>query len=337
MIGRGFKSVGWVAAVGGAALSCYMLSLRVATERADLAKVESRIISTKQQIRSLQTELGTRGRLSQLEQWNTDVLALAAPASGQFLQDEFTLARLDRRDPTLEDRAPVRLASMETDDTPPAAAAPAPAPDTRAAPSVQTPPAPAGQVQPSLVRRASFTPGQPSPAPADTRTARRIDPQLVRDVAAAGGEKKKGADGKRTADTADTSADSMRAEAPRAPAGRTQAGQGKTVAAVRAPAPRAPVAHVEAGQGKTAAATRAPAPRAVAARSVPDRAAASSAEASRVPAPRNIAARTPAASSTAARSKPTGKQAASAGTARAGETNTASSRAGGAAGGAGRR
>ena len=67
---RGFRSVGWVAAVGGAALSCYILSLQVATERSDLAKVEAKIISTKQQIRSLQTELGTRGRLTQLEQWN---------------------------------------------------------------------------------------------------------------------------------------------------------------------------------------------------------------------------------------------------------------------------
>ena len=88
MIARGFKSVVWVAAVGGAALGCYMLSLQVATERADLAKVEARIIATKQQIRSLQTELGTRGRLSQLEQWNADVLALSAPATGQYLKED---------------------------------------------------------------------------------------------------------------------------------------------------------------------------------------------------------------------------------------------------------
>ena len=39
MIARGFKSVIWVATVGGAALSCYMVSLRVATERNELAKV----------------------------------------------------------------------------------------------------------------------------------------------------------------------------------------------------------------------------------------------------------------------------------------------------------
>ena len=64
MIARGFKPVVWVAAVGTAALGCYMLSLQVAAERAELARLERQIISTQQQIRSLQTELGTRGRVT---------------------------------------------------------------------------------------------------------------------------------------------------------------------------------------------------------------------------------------------------------------------------------
>ena len=82
MIARGFKPVAWVAAVGTAALACYMLSLQVAAERAELAGIERRIVATHRAIRSLQTELGTRGRLQQLEQWNAEVLALSAPASG---------------------------------------------------------------------------------------------------------------------------------------------------------------------------------------------------------------------------------------------------------------
>src|SRR5688500_13096905 len=114
MIARGFRSVVWVAAVGGAALGCYMLSLQVATERADLAKVERQIIATKQQIRALHTELGTRGRLAQLEQWNADVLALSAPTSAQFLGDEVMLARFDRNAPSIEERAAIRMASAET-------------------------------------------------------------------------------------------------------------------------------------------------------------------------------------------------------------------------------
>jgi hypothetical protein len=98
MSARGFRPVGWVAAVAGAAIGCYMLSLNVAAERAELASLERRIVSTQQSIRTLQTELGTRGRLTQLEQWNSEVLALSAPTAGQFLQSEFTLARLDVRE-----------------------------------------------------------------------------------------------------------------------------------------------------------------------------------------------------------------------------------------------
>ena len=136
MIAQGFKPVGWVAAVAGAALGCYMLSLNVASERADLGRVERQIIATKQDIRSLQTELGTRGRMAQLEQWNADVLALSAPVTTQFLDNEVKLARFEQRAPTLEERGEVRMAAVETLDTKPKtieapvvqAAAPAPPP-----------------------------------------------------------------------------------------------------------------------------------------------------------------------------------------------------------------
>jgi hypothetical protein len=112
MIARGFKPVAWVAAIGVAALSCYMLSLRVASERAELASLDQRIIATRQAIRSLQTELGTRGRLQQLEQWNAEVLALSAPVAGQFVESNVALARFDTSGPDFGDRqAEVRLAS----------------------------------------------------------------------------------------------------------------------------------------------------------------------------------------------------------------------------------
>jgi hypothetical protein len=160
MIARGFKSVIWVATVGSAALGCYMVSLRVATERGELAKVERQIIAAKRDIRSLQTELGTRGRMTQLEQWNSEVLALSAPNSSQFLKDEFTLARLYRNDPTVADRsAEVHLASAE------APAAKPVEPSRPAAPAVISAVAePAAE--PSLVHRASFTPAAAEPRPA---------------------------------------------------------------------------------------------------------------------------------------------------------------------------
>jgi len=145
------------AGIGGAALSCYMLSLQVAAERAELAGVEGRIVLAQQQIRSLQTELGTRGRLQQLEEWNAEVLALSAPVAGQFLESNVSLARFDVRQPRFEDHGELRMASAET----PAVAQPAAArPPVRLA-AAETPavPAPvARNVTPAapLVRRASL-------------------------------------------------------------------------------------------------------------------------------------------------------------------------------------
>lgn len=99
MIVQSFRSVLWVGAVAGAAISCYMVSLRVAAERAALERVETNILIAKRDIRSLDTELTTRGRLRQLERWNSDVLALTAPTEGQFLEGEVQLASLGRVDP----------------------------------------------------------------------------------------------------------------------------------------------------------------------------------------------------------------------------------------------
>jgi pyruvate/2-oxoglutarate dehydrogenase complex dihydrolipoamide acyltransferase (E2) component len=164
MMPRGFKPVGWVAAVGGAALSCYMLSLNVAAERAEVVKLEREILLAKQDIRTLQTELGTRGRLQQLEHWNAEVLALSAPTSAQFLDDAVTLARFEQRDKTIEEKAKVQMASMET--APKAApqvqvAAPAVrklAPVDYAAAAARV----AAQPQP-MIRQAAYVPSEAKP------------------------------------------------------------------------------------------------------------------------------------------------------------------------------
>ncbi len=170
MIARGFKPVGWVAGVAAAALSCYMLSLNVAAERAELAKLERRIIMAKRDIRTLQTELGTRGRLQQLESWNANVLALSAPTSAQFLDNELTLARFDQREKTIEERSIVQMASV---DTAPPQAKPQPAieaPVRYAAAPAQV----AAPAQP-LLHRASLAVGAPRAAEA----GRAPDPRAV--------------------------------------------------------------------------------------------------------------------------------------------------------------
>jgi hypothetical protein len=111
MSAPGFRSVFMVASCAGAALSCYLVSLNVASERAALEDVETKIVLAQRDIRLLQTEIGTRGRLAQLERWNVKVLALSAPSADQFLEGGFQLARLGRPEPKLNVEAPVVLAS----------------------------------------------------------------------------------------------------------------------------------------------------------------------------------------------------------------------------------
>jgi hypothetical protein len=108
---RGFREVGWVIAVAGTTLGCYMINLQVASERAALEEVSNRIVMAQRDIRVLQTEIGTRGRLEQLESWNVKVLALSAPQAHQFLDGGFQLASLTAPDRTIDPAAPVVLAA----------------------------------------------------------------------------------------------------------------------------------------------------------------------------------------------------------------------------------
>jgi hypothetical protein len=104
-----------VASCAGAALGCYLVSLRVASERAALEQVEQEIVLAQRDIRVLQTEIGTRGRLAQLERWNVKVLALSAPSADQFVNGGFELARLVTPQRKVDLEAPVVLASAESD------------------------------------------------------------------------------------------------------------------------------------------------------------------------------------------------------------------------------
>jgi hypothetical protein len=120
MSARSFRSVFMVASCAGAALGCYLVSLRVASERASLEDVETQIVTTQRDIRLLQTEIGTRGRLAQLERWNVKVLALSAPAADQFLNGSFELAKLTQPQHKIDLQAPVVLASAPAPEPKPA-------------------------------------------------------------------------------------------------------------------------------------------------------------------------------------------------------------------------
>ena len=170
MSARSFKSVGWVAGIGAAALTCYMFSLSVAAERAELAQLDSQIAELKQSIRTLNTELGTRSRVHQLQHWASADFGFTAPTAGQFLDSEVTLAQLELPSQASPMEAPVRMADAPQ----PAPAMPhvvqASAPSaasTPARPAVTEAAQPRAAQQP-LLRQASVT---RAPAPAEARPA----------------------------------------------------------------------------------------------------------------------------------------------------------------------
>ncbi|MCY7280765.1 MAG: hypothetical protein LH610_07705 [Sphingomonas bacterium] len=115
MSAHGFKSLFMAASVAGAALGCYLVSLNVASERAKLERVEGKIVLAQREIRLLQTEIGTRGRLAQLERWNVDFIRLSAPTADQFLEGGFQLATMVKPAPKPTIEAPIVLASAPTE------------------------------------------------------------------------------------------------------------------------------------------------------------------------------------------------------------------------------
>ena len=95
MIAQRFRPVVWVVGCAFAATALYTVSLGVASERTRLEDLDHSIAKTRRDIRQLQTELGTRASLRQLERWNGEVLALAAPSAGQFRASETALRTID--------------------------------------------------------------------------------------------------------------------------------------------------------------------------------------------------------------------------------------------------
>ncbi len=95
MIAQRFRPVAWVIGCAVAATALYTVSLRVASERARLDGIDFKIASTRRDIRQLQTEMGTRASLRQLERWNGESLSLSAPHANQFLPNETQISRID--------------------------------------------------------------------------------------------------------------------------------------------------------------------------------------------------------------------------------------------------
>jgi len=144
MIAQRFRHLGQVAMVATAATGLYLISLQVAAERGKLEAVERQIAEAKRDMRQLQTELGTRASMRQLERWNGEVLALSAPKASQFARDGAQLVALNL-DPKPANAPPAAMALVSA---PPKAEAGAAVPKAQNANYI----APAAEAQPKLQR-----------------------------------------------------------------------------------------------------------------------------------------------------------------------------------------
>lgn len=93
---QGLKGLGWFLCTVIVAPACYIVSSQGAAERAQLDAMKSAILQAQKDIRGLETEFDTRANLAQLQRWNGDVLAMAAPMPQQYLANEYALAELDK-------------------------------------------------------------------------------------------------------------------------------------------------------------------------------------------------------------------------------------------------
>ena len=134
---QGFNGLGWFLCGAVVAPACYLVNSYGAAEQAKLDAVKAAIVQAHKDIRGLETDFQSRANLEQLERWNGEVLALAAPAPGQYLASEAALADLGQP-------AEVQLAALVV-------------------------PAGAQVAQPvAAVVTAAAEPVQPGPAPAPT-------------------------------------------------------------------------------------------------------------------------------------------------------------------------
>lgn len=191
---RRLQSIFWLLLVTLGAIAVYLVSLRVASERTELARVERQILSAKREIRYLETEFGARASMRQLERWNSENFRFSTPTVAQYLDGERALASLDGLAPNgpAYVAAPVMTAMVETpadlpsavaqsiaaapvvrSDAVPAQAATASRPETKL--ETKTAAAPA-KAEPPVVRTASATPARAaaSKTAAETRRVERI-------------------------------------------------------------------------------------------------------------------------------------------------------------------
>ncbi|MEJ7925515.1 colicin transporter [Sphingobium sp. AN641] len=160
------QSLFWILLVALGALGAYLVSLRVATERNELARVQMQIALARNDIRYLETEFGARASMRQLERWNADDFLYATPTAQQYLAGERALAHLDGVQPNgpAYVAQPVMVAMVEAPaETVPA---PQPAPASPAASQISS--------EIAIIRSAHAQDKVPAPTPAPARAVEKV-------------------------------------------------------------------------------------------------------------------------------------------------------------------
>ncbi len=94
------QSIMWILIIAAGALSAYLISLRVATERNAVTAIERQIYATRANIRYREVEFSARSNMRQLDAWNAQDIKYSVPAHGQYLNSERQLASLDSIEPS---------------------------------------------------------------------------------------------------------------------------------------------------------------------------------------------------------------------------------------------
>lgn len=181
------RGLGWFGVMVAVILASYLVSARVAAEHKKLDDMDGRIAAAQRDIRALETEFDTRANLVQLEKWNVDTLALAAPTAAQFVSDDATLAALD---PHGGDGQVTRAALIVPAMTPTAAPATAPqmaaaeiaAPATPRADDTARTVAPTGRAAPAIARAAEAARGVVAVAKVRPQAVALLDRKLLSDT-----------------------------------------------------------------------------------------------------------------------------------------------------------
>ncbi|MBO9580933.1 MAG: colicin transporter [Sphingobium sp.] len=106
-------SIMWILVIAAGALTAYLVSLRVATERNAVKALERQIYSTRANIRYLEVEFSARANIRQLAEWNARDIKYSVPGTGQYLTSERQLASLDSIEPSGQpNAAPPVMAAM---------------------------------------------------------------------------------------------------------------------------------------------------------------------------------------------------------------------------------